>query len=308
MENSLTQGKGVPFRQPNIFQKRILQPFSEVKQFAKNIQSNQSSLLNKQNVNTAVNNTVRKNVQNMNRVYAERKAKLDDKKFWEDKNRREYEQSQAALRKQKAERDQASSEYFNKLGDLYNKIANSDNSTILDKISAPATVVDKFILDTASRFFGNAIDGNAEEKMSKASFNNDKIRMAEAHNKVKEYDRMLQDINRQRSMYSKLLNDPKSDKQVVNEYLQQLNADSQDIFNKKKEAEQLDNIYKANYVNDNKGILCFESLDHLYKLQQHYRQFRNYLLQSYNIAVSLICFVYLLILLLLHLDFSILGV
>jgi hypothetical protein len=27
----------------------------------------------------------------MNRVYAERKAKLDDKKFWEDKNRREYE-------------------------------------------------------------------------------------------------------------------------------------------------------------------------------------------------------------------------
>ena len=49
---------------------------------------------------------------------------------------------------------------------------------------------------------------------------------------------MLQYINRQRSMYSKLLNDPKSDKQVVNEYLQQLNADSQDIFNKKKEAEQ----------------------------------------------------------------------
>ena len=41
----------------------------------------------------------------------------------------------AILRKQKAERDQASSEYFNKLGDLYNKIANSDNSTILDKIS-----------------------------------------------------------------------------------------------------------------------------------------------------------------------------
>lgn len=257
MENSLTQGKGVPFRQPNIFQKRILQPFSEVKQFAKNIPSNQSSLLNKQNVNTAVNNTVRKNVQNMNRVYAERKAKLDDKKFWEDKNRKEYEQSQAALRKQEAERDQASSEYFNKLGDLYNKIANSDNSTILDKISAPAAVVDKFILDTASRFFGNAIDGNAEEKMSKASFNNDKIRMAEAHNKVKEYDRMLQDINRQRSMYSKLLNDPKSDKQVVNEYLQQLNADSQDIFNKKKEAEQLDNIYKTNYVNDNKGFLNY---------------------------------------------------
>lgn len=257
MENSLTQGKGVPFRQPNIFQKRILQPFSEVKQFAKNIPSNQSSLLNKQNVNTAVNNTVRKNVQNMNRVYAERKAKLDDKKFWEDKNRREYEQSQAALRKQEAERDQASSEYFNKLGDLYNKIANSDNSTILDKISAPAVVVDKFILDAASRFFENAIDGNAEEKMSKASFNNDKIRMAEAHNKVKEYDRMLQDINRQRSMYSKLLNDPKSDKQVVNEYLQQLNADSQDIFNKKKEAEQLDNIYKANYVNDNKGFFNY---------------------------------------------------
>jgi hypothetical protein len=27
----------------------------------------------------------------MNRVYAERKAKLDDKKFWEDKNRKEYE-------------------------------------------------------------------------------------------------------------------------------------------------------------------------------------------------------------------------
>lgn len=257
MENSLTQGKGVPFRQPNIFQKRILQPFSEVKQFAKNIPSNQSSLLNKQNVNTAVNNTVRRNVQNMNRVYAERKAKLDDKKFWEDKNRREYEQSQAALRKQEAERDQASSEYFNKLGDLYNKIANSDNSTILDKISAPAAVVDKFILDTASRFFGNAIDGNAEEKMSKASFNNDKIRMAEAHNKVKEYDRMLQDINRQRSMYSKLLNDPKSDKYVVNEYLQQLNADSQDIFNKKKEAEQLDNIYKTNYVNDNKGFFNY---------------------------------------------------
>ena len=257
MENSLTQGKGVPFRQPNIFQKRILQPFSEVKQFAKNIPSNQSSLLNKQNVNTAVNNTVRKNVQNMNRVYAERKAKLDDKKFWEDKNRREYEQSQAVLRKQEAERDQASSEYFNKLGDLYNKIANSDNSTILDKISAPAAVVDKFILDTASRFFGNAIDGNAEEKMSKASFNNDKIRMAEAHNKVKEYDRMLQDINRQRSMYSKLLNDPKSDKQVVNEYLQQLNADSQDIFNKKKEAEQLDNIYKTNYVKDNKGFFNY---------------------------------------------------
>lgn len=257
MENSLTQGKGVPFRQPNIFQKRILQPFSEVKQFAKNIPSNQSSLLNKQNVNTAVNNTVRKNVQNMNRVYAERKAKLDDKKFWEDRNRKEYEQSQAILRKQEAERDQASSEYFNKLGDLYNKIANSDNSTILDKISAPAAVVDKFILDTASRFFGNAIDGNAEEKMSKASFNNDKIRMAEAHNKVKEYDRMLQDINRQRSMYSKLLNDPKSDKQVVNEYLQQLNADSQDIFNKKKEAEQLDNIYKTNYVNDNKGFFNY---------------------------------------------------
>ena len=257
MENSLTQGKGVPFRQPNIFQKRILQPFSEVKQFAKNIPSNQNSLLNKQNVNTAVNNTVRKNVQNMNRVYAERKAKLDDKKFWEDKNRREYEQSQAALRKQEAERDQASSEYFNKLGDLYNKIANSDNSTILDKISAPAVVVDKFILDTASRFFGNAIDGNAEEKMSKASFNNDKIRMAEVHNKVKEYDRMLQDINRQRSMYSKLLNDPKCDKQVVNEYLQQLNADSQDIFNKKKEAEQFDNIYKTNYVNDNKGFFNY---------------------------------------------------
>lgn len=257
MENSLTQGKGVPFRQPNIFQKRILQPFSELKQFEKNIPSSKGSLLNKQNVNTAVNNTVRKNVQNMNRVYAERKAKLDDKKFWEDKNRREYEQSQAALRKEEAQRDQASSEYFNKLGDLYNKIANSDNSTILDKISAPAAVVDKFILDTASRFFGNAIDGNAEEKMSKASFNNDKIRMAEAHNKVKEYDRMLQDINRQRSMYSKLLNDPKSDKQVVNEYLQQLNADSQDIFNKKKEAEQLDNIYKTNYVNDNKGFLGY---------------------------------------------------
>lgn len=257
MENSLTQGKGAPFRQPNIFQKRILQPFSEVKQFVKNIPSNQSSLLNKQNVNTAVNNTVRKNVQNMNRVYAERKAKLDDKKFWEDRNRKEYEKNQAVLRKQEAERDQASNEYFNKLGDLYNKIANSDNSTILDKISAPAAVVDKFILDTASRFFENAIDGNAEEKMSKASFNNDKIRMAEAHNKVKEYDRMLQDINRQRSMYSKLLNDPKSDKQVVNEYLQQLNADSQDVFNKKKEAEQLDNIYKTNYVNDNKGFLNY---------------------------------------------------
>jgi len=29
----------------------------------------------------------------MNRVYAERKAKLDDKKFWEDRNRKEYEQS-----------------------------------------------------------------------------------------------------------------------------------------------------------------------------------------------------------------------
>ena len=257
MENSLTQGKGVPFRQPNIFQKRILQPFSEVKQFVKNIPSNQSSLLNKQNVNTAVNNTVRKNVQNMNRVYAERKAKLDDKKFWEDRNRKEYEKNQAVLRKQEAKREQASSEYFNKLGDLYNKIANSDNSTILDKISAPAAVVDKFILDTASRFFGNAIDGNAEEKMSKASFNNDKMRMAEAHNKVKEYDRMLQDINSQRSMYSKLLNDPKSDKQVVNEYLQQLNADSQDVFNKKKEAEQLDNIYKTNYVNDNKGFLNY---------------------------------------------------
>lgn len=257
MENSLTQGKGVPFRQPNIFQKRILQPFSELKQFVKNIPSNQSSLLNKQNVNTAVNNTVRKNVQNMNRVYAERKAKLDDKKFWEDRNRKEYEKNQAVLRKQEAERDQASNEYFNKLGDLYNKIANSDNSTILDKISAPAAVVDKFVLDTASRFFGNAIDGNAEEKMSKTSFNNDKIRMAEAHNKVKEYDRMLQDINRQRSMYSKLLNDPKSDKQVVNEYLQQLNADSQDVFNKKKEAEQLDNIYKTNYVNDNKGFLNY---------------------------------------------------
>lgn len=257
MENSLTQGKGVPFRQPNIFQKRILQPFSELKQFVKNIPSNQSSLLNKQNVNTAVNNTVRKNVQNMNRVYAERKAKLDDKKFWEDRNRKEYKKNQAVLRKQEAERDKASNEYFNKLGDLYNKIANSDNSTILDKISAPAAVVDKFILDTASRFFGNAIDGNAEEKMSKASFNNDKIRMAEAHNKVKEYDRMLQDINRQRSMYSKLLNDPKSDKQVVNEYLQQLNAYSQDVFNKKKEAEQLDNIYKTNYVNDNKGFLNY---------------------------------------------------
>jgi hypothetical protein len=27
----------------------------------------------------------------MNRVYAERKAKLDDKKFWEDRNRKEYE-------------------------------------------------------------------------------------------------------------------------------------------------------------------------------------------------------------------------
>ena len=100
MENSLTQGKGVPFRQPNIFQKRILQPFSEVKQFAKNVPSNQSSLLNKQNVNTAVNNTVRKNVKNMNRVYEERKAKLDYKKFWEDKNRREYEQSKADLRKE----------------------------------------------------------------------------------------------------------------------------------------------------------------------------------------------------------------
>lgn len=257
MENSLTQGKGVPFRQPSIFQKRILQPFSEIKQFTKNTTPSQSPLLNKQNVNTAANNTVRKNVQTMNRVYAERKAKLDDKKFWDDRNRREYEKSQAALRKQEAERDQASSEYFNKLGDLYNKIANSDNSTILDKISAPAAVVDKFLLDTASRFFGNAIDGNAEEKMSKASFNNDKIRMAEAHNKVKEYDRMLQDINRQRSMYSKLLNDPKSDKQVVNEYLQQLNADSQDIFNKKKEAEQLDNVYKTNYVNDNKGFLNY---------------------------------------------------
>ncbi len=257
MENSLTQGKGVPFRQPNIFQKRILQPFYELKQFVKNIPSNQSFLLNKQNVNTAVNNTIRKNVYNMNRVYAERKAKLDDKKFWEDKNRKEYEKSQAVLRKQEAERDQASSEYFSKLGDLYNKIANSDNSTILDKISAPAAVVNKFILDTASRFFGNAIDGNAKEKMSKASFNNDKIRMAEAHNKVKEYDRMLQYINRQRSMYSKLLNDPNSNKQIVNKYLQQLNADSQDIFNKKKEAEQLDNIYKTNYVNDNKGFLNY---------------------------------------------------
>ena len=133
MENSLTQGKGVPFRQPNIFQKRILQPFSELKQFEKYIPSSKGSLLNKQNVNSVVNNTIRRNVQNMNRVYAERKAKLDDKKFWEDRNRKEYEQSQAALRKQEAERDQASSEYFNKLGDLYNKIANSDNSTILDK-------------------------------------------------------------------------------------------------------------------------------------------------------------------------------
>ena len=257
MENSLTQGKGVPFRQSNIFQKRILQPFSELKQFEKNIPSSKSYLLNKQNVNSVVNNIIRRNVQNMNRVYAERKAKLDDKKFWEDRNRKEYEKNQAVLRKQKAERDQASSEYFKKLGDFYNKIANSDNSTILDKISAPAAIVGKFILDTASRFFGNAIDGNAEEKMSKASFNNDKIRMAEAHNKVKEYDRMLQYINRQRSMYSKLLNDPKSDKQVVNEYLQQLNADSQDVFNKKKEAEQLDNIYKTNYVNDNKGFLNY---------------------------------------------------
>nr|DAJ27833.1 MAG TPA: hypothetical protein [Crassvirales sp.] len=35
----------------------------------------------------------------MNRVYAERKAKLDDKKFWEDRNRKEYEKNQAVLRK-----------------------------------------------------------------------------------------------------------------------------------------------------------------------------------------------------------------
>nr|DAF91805.1 MAG TPA: hypothetical protein [Podoviridae sp. ctZkC8] len=62
MENSLTQGKGVPFRQPNIFQKRMLQPFSEIKQFTKSTTPSQSTLLNKQNVNTAANNTVRKNV------------------------------------------------------------------------------------------------------------------------------------------------------------------------------------------------------------------------------------------------------
>nr|DAT39827.1 MAG TPA: Phospholipid-transporting ATPase [Caudoviricetes sp.] len=40
----------------------------------------------------------------------------------------------------------------------------------------------------------------------------------------------------------------------------------------------------------------------------HCHQFRNYLLQSYYIVVSLICFFYQLILLLLHLDFSILVV
>ena len=93
MENSLIQGKGIPFRQPNIFQKRMLQPFSELKQFEKNIPSSKGSLLNKQNVNSVVNNTIRRNVQNMNRVYAERKAKLDDKKFWEERNRKEYEKN-----------------------------------------------------------------------------------------------------------------------------------------------------------------------------------------------------------------------
>lgn len=269
MENSLIQGKGVPFRSPNIFQNRILQPFSEVKQFVKNVPSSQSSLLNKQNVNSSVNNTVRKNVQTMNRVYAERKAKLDDKKFWEERNRKEYEQSQAALRKEEAQREQASGEYFGKLKDVYNKsltdnlndktrgyspIANDQSSPLTSAISS---AVHSFLLDTVSRFFGNAIDGNAEEKMSKASFNNDKIRMAEAHNKVKEYDRMLQQINQQRSMYSKLLNDPKANKDVVKQTLQDLNSDSQDIFNKKKEAEQLDNIYKTNYVNDNKGFFGY---------------------------------------------------
>lgn len=257
MENSLIQGKGIPFRQPNIFQKRMLQPFSELKQFEKNIPSSKSSLLNKQNVNSAVNNTIRRNVQNMNRVYAERKAKLDDKKFWEEKNRKEYEKNQEILRQQEAQRDQASDEYFGKLKDLYDKTLNDDNPLIGNKFTASSTAIGRFSLDTVSRFFGNAIDGNAEEKMSKASFNNDKIRMAEAHNKVKEYDRMLQYINQQRSMYSQLLNDPNSNKDVVKQTLQQLNADSQDIFNKKKEAEQLDNIYKTNYVKDNKGFFNY---------------------------------------------------
>ena len=257
MENSLIQGKGIPFRQPNIFQKRMLQPFSELKQFEKNIPSSKGSLLNKQNVNSVVNNTIRRNVQNMNRVYAERKAKLDDKKFWEERNRKEYEKNQEILRQQEAQRDQASDEYFGKLKDLYDKTLNDDNPLIGNKFTALSTAIGRFSLDTVSRFFGNAIDGNAEEKMSKASFNNDKIRMAEAHNKVKEYDRMLQQINQQRSMYSQLLNDPNSNKDVVKQTLQQLNADSQDIFNKKKEAEQLDNIYKTNYVKDNKGFFNY---------------------------------------------------
>lgn len=257
MENSLIQGKGVPFRSPNIFQKRMLQPFSELKQFEKNIPSSKGSLLNKQNVNSAVNNTIRRNVQNMNRVYAERKAKLDDKKFWEERNRKEYEKNQEILRQQEAQRDQASDEYFGKLKDLYDKTLNNDNPLVGNKFTALSTAIGRFSLDTVSRFFGNAIDGNAEEKMSKASFNNDKIRMAEAHNKVKEYDRMLQQINQQRSMYSQLLNDPNSNKDVVKQTLQQLNADSQDIFNKKKEAEQLDNIYKTNYVKDNKGFFNY---------------------------------------------------
>ena len=257
MENSLLQNKGVPYRMPSVFQRNYIQPFQEVKQFQRNVPQKQSPILNKQNVNRAVENTARRNVQQMNRVYSERKAKLDDQKFWEERNRKEYEQNQAIANKQKAEREQASDEYFSKLKNLYNETLKSDNPLVGNPITASNVVSGAFLLDTVSRFFGNAIDGNAEEKMAKASMNEDKIRMAQNHTKLQEYDRMLSDINKQRQMYTQLLNDPKANKDVIKQTLQQLNQDSQDIFNKRKEAKQIDDAYKVNYVNDNRSFLGF---------------------------------------------------
>lgn len=257
MENSLLQNKGVPYRMPSVFQRNYIQPFQEVKQFQRNVPQKQSPILNKQNVNRAVENTARRNVQQMNRVYSERKAKLDDQKFWEERNRKEYEQNQAIANKQKAEREQASDEYFSKLKNLYNETLKSDNPLVGNPITASNVVSGAFLLDTVSRFFGNAIDGNVEEKMAKVSMNEDKIRMAQNHTKLQEYDRMLSDINKQRQMYTQLLNDPKANKDVVKQTLQQLNQDSQDIFNKRKEAKQIDDAYKVNYVNDNRSFLGF---------------------------------------------------
>ncbi len=139
----------------------------------------------------------------MNRVYAERKAKLDDKKFWEDKNK--YEQSWAALRKQKLREIRQVVNILTNQVIFYNKIANSDNSTILDKISAPAAVVDKFIQIQPQ----DSLE-MLQTVMLKRCLKHRLIMIKlewQAHNKVKEYDRMLQDYKSPTIYVFKLLND-----------------------------------------------------------------------------------------------------